>query len=425
MKKIRSERSSFKSRGAPFFILALSICLSTPASAEGWNFSGLFTSTVAGSVSPDYPGGAEGTLGAEEYANLRFKIPAGERGTVFGAVNLIAVSGSYASASAFVSGNGYSAAVDVERLYYRIESYALDQEVGILRVPFGYGQAWRPSDFLASVNPLNPNARPRGSLGAVFSMYPSDTFKAEGFIVAGPDPGALRGEGALGGTMLEFHGSAASVQGLYALQAPPKGLTWPVHRFGFSGKMDAGLSLILDALYVLDQNVVASGYYYDKPWNGFQGLSAALGIDYSFMDGKLYTVLQYLYNGSGVLDPGESLGGLYGGVSWSDTPPAQRSLRANIPMGTLNRKNYIYQGNTYNYDDYTRWTFSWILCADDLSALPSIGFEHEPFQGCVVDITARVPLDAHTFGGGLPYGELGSAFLGEVADLVLLVKLRL
>ncbi len=434
MKKNNVNRRRFKPRGMVFFLLALSAWCSTSVSAEQWNFSGLFTSTVAGSVGPDYPGtGVQGTGGMEEYANLRLTIPSGERGTVFAAVNLIAASGTYvpvsgtALASSFVSGPGYSAAMEVERLYYRIESDAFDQQVGLLRIPFGYGQAWKPSDFLASPNPLNPNARSRGSLGAVFLAYPSDTVEAEAFIAAGPDSTALRGEGALGGTMLEYHGSVGSVQGLYALQAPPKGARWPVHRFGFSGKIDAGLSVVLDALYVLDGNVIASGYYYDKPWNGFQGLNAALGIDYSFMDGKMYAVLQYLYNGGGALNPGEDLDALYSGAPnvWSGTPPAQRSLRTDIPVGPLNRKNYLYQGTTYSYDDYTRWTFSWILCADDLSLLPSLAYEQEPFQGCTVDITVRFPLDLHTFNQGLWYGELGPVFQGESADLALLVTLRL
>ena len=379
-------------------------------------------------------GGAPGfSLGFEEYANLRLKASAGERGTVYAAVNLVALAGAPADLAAraaeaadlagyalpvtsFVTGENYAAALELERLYIRIRGESLDLEAGLLRIPLGYGLAWRPLDFLAPPNPLVPNARPRGVLGTVVSAYPSETARVKAFLAAGADPLESGGEGTVLGAAADVHGRRASLLGLYAFQTPSSGHSRGIHRAGISAKLEAGAGIVLEALYEYDPDA--------DP--GPEGLQAALGLDYSFLDGDLYVLGQYLYNGPGALAPGDDLGDLYdsSGDPWYETDPAERIPAAGMTIAELNRRNYLYSALTYRWSDYTRSTLSWALSPDDLSFSPDLTIEHEPFQGMTVSLSCRAFLDPRSLSGSGNYGELGPVNTGRYASLGLRARLK-
>jgi hypothetical protein len=201
-----------------------------------------------------------------------------------------------------------------------------------------------------------------------------------------------------------------------------------VHRFGLSVKVEAGASFVLDTLYILDTAVVDSGYYYDREWNGLQGLEASLGVDYSIFDGDLYMLCQYLYHGGGALESGDTLDRLYYPTSgdWSDYAPAGRAafLRRDIPFSELNRKNYLYTAFTYRFNDYTSSTLSCVTSLDDLSFSPLAQVEHQLFQGLTLGLSLRVPLDRRTFSDSADYGELGPTQTGMRFQTVATAKLK-
>ncbi len=411
----RSSAAGFRASALAALVLA-----GAAAHPEAPDISGTVESAVEAAAGA---GGAPGfSLGFEEYANLRLKASAGERGTVYAAVNLMAASGSYLPPSAvlaqtaYLAGENYAAALELERLYLRVRGEALDLEAGLLRIPLGYGPAWRPLDFLAPPNPLVPNARPRGVLGTVVSAYPAETARIKVFLAAGADPLETGGEGTILGAAADVHGSRASLLGLYAFQAPSPGHSRGLHRAGISAKLEAGAGIVLEALYQYEPGS-------DPGWDG---LRAALGLDYSFLDGDLYVLGQYLYNGPGTLDPGDDLGDLYdsSGDPWYETDPAERVPAAGVTIAELNRRNYLYAALAYRWSDYTRSTLSWAVSPDDLSFSPDLTIEHEPFQGMTVSLSCRAYLDPRSFSGTGRYGEFGPANTGRYASLGLRARLK-
>ncbi|GAB4366688.1 MAG: hypothetical protein Kow009_03490 [Spirochaetales bacterium] len=448
MKRVIITKGTGHTRLYTLFFRWLGSCLSgcmflfLPFSAYAeWQFSGVADSTARSAWGYDYGEGGKGYTGLEEFANLRLKAPVGEQGMVFAAVNLAAASGTALSlvpagqtgtvAEPYVSGKGYASALELERLYIRLEGEETDLEAGLLRIPFGFGQAFRPTDFLNPPNPLFPDARPRGSLGAVYTMYPTGLCIVRLFYVGGEDPLKTTGAGVIGGVSGEIHGPKASAQGFYVFQAPggsagagvgiDGGLvssipsSRPIHRFGLAIKLESEASFVLDALY----------NWYDRSWTGWQGLQAALGVDYSILKGKLIMVVQYLYNGQGTLNPGDRLSRLYepDAGRWEDVSPEERTLRSDIPIGELNRKNYLNGGATYQFSDYTRATFSCTAGLDDGSLVPLLSVEHEPLQGLLVSASFQIFLDGKALGYG-SYGELGPAHAGKWGELTLKARVR-
>ncbi|MDR3337863.1 MAG: hypothetical protein LBT16_11750 [Treponema sp.] len=172
------------------------------------------------------------SYGVEEYANLRMQTRIGKQAVFYGAFNLITASGSSAesakpvvdangnvlqpSYTSYIAGENYGAAMELERLYVRLNGEHIDADMGLMRLAFGYGQAFGLSDFLNPRNPLFPDARPRGILDAAFSAYPVDTMKLLTFATAPKDPFNSGGEGSLFGISGEQHWDKASLQLLTA-----------------------------------------------------------------------------------------------------------------------------------------------------------------------------------------------------------------
>ncbi len=314
----------------------------------------------------DFADPANFLYGFEQYANLRLRADAGESGRIYAAVNLIAASGSKAALlpdaqDAEAQGGNYAAALELERLYLRIAGEYTDTDLGLMRIAFGYGQAFRPTDFLNPPNPLLPDARSRGVLGAALSAYPSYTVKFQGFAVSGTDPLEDGGEGMRFGAAAEAHFSRASLQSLYCFRAPDGAARSGLHRAGLSLKLEAGAAFVLDALYTLDPDNAPE----------LDGLEAALGADYSILDGKLYLLAQYLYDGPGLLNP----------LGTAESP------------GTGGAVQYLYSAARYSLSDISRWGLSCLLAMDDTSFSPALSFEHEAFQGMTAGLTARLFLD--------------------------------
>jgi hypothetical protein len=369
-------------------------------SAQGLDFSGVLDSTVNFALGEEGSEGTEGTdnsWGVEEYANLRFKAGAGERAALYGSLNLVAAAGSSALAAAasqtpaaVVAAQNYIAAMELERLYFRVNGECLDAEAGLMRLAFGYGQVWGSSDFLNPRNPLFPDARPRGVLGASFALYPTDSLKFTAFGAAPRSPLESGGGGLIPGISLDKHWNRASLQALYAFETPGKQAEAGLHRFGLSLKADLELGLVADLLYTLDPSNV----------EGIDGLSAGAGFDYSFYRGKFYVLAEYLFNGA-----------------------SSATAATGTGEGYLSNRHYLYALVRYLINDYAGLSLSDTHCLEDLSFMPALSLDYELFQGFTLTLTATAHLDQEALSDGAA-GEFGPVATGSRGDLRLKASLR-
>jgi len=338
------------------------------------------------------------SYGVEEYANLRIQAKIRDVAAVYGAVNFIAAAGDYAVAMADMgfnpAGDNYIAGFELERLYFRLNGEAVGFDGGLLRLPFGYGQVWGSSDFLNPKNPLEPDARPRAVLGAGLFWYPVDSLKLLGFGAAPRDPFSRSGEGGLFGLSLDQHWDKASVQALYSFESPNDGSRYGIHRAGLSVKADVEVGLVMDALYT----------YNHEAGTEIDGLSFSIGADYSFFDGDLIVLVEYLYNGN--------------------TSSTAFNLEKNI-FG-LSNNNYLYTGVTWRFNDFTNMGVALISGFDDISFTPVITLNHDLFQGAALIVSAQIPLDRDLFSADGRHGELGPlpSNIGRYFDCSVKIRLR-
>jgi len=337
------------------------------------------------------------SYGVEEYTNIRVQSKIRDRATVFGAVNFLAAAGDYAAPMAAMgfntAGENYIATIELERLYFRLNGDVVSFDGGLLRLPFGYGQVWGSSDFLNPKNPLKPDARPRAVLGGGLSWYPVDTLKLLGFGAAPRDPFAQTGEGGLFGLSMDQHWDKASVQALYSFESPQDGSRHGIHRAGLSVKADIEVGLVMDALYTYNHEAETKE----------DGLSFSLGADYSFFDGDLIVLTEYLYNGA---TSSTALG--YG--------------------GSFTNNHYLYTGLTWRFNDFTNMTAALISGFDDISFTPLITLNHDLFQGATLIVSIQVPLDRDLFAADNNKGELGPLLpnydMGRYFDCGIKLRLR-
>jgi hypothetical protein len=312
------------------------------------------------------------SYGVEEYANLRLQAKIRDVATIYGAFNFIAAAGDSAAmgeiTGLLVSGQNYAAAIELERLYFRLNGESVDFDGGLLRLPFGYGQIWGSSDFLNPRNPLIPDARPRAVLGGGLSWYPKGELKLLAFGAAPRNPLSQSGEGGLVGLSMDQHWDKASLQVLYAFESPQDGSNKGVHRAGMSVKADIEIGLVMDALYTYNHE---AGTKHD-------GLSFSFGADYSFFGGDLIVLAEYLYNGE-----------------------------TSSTRDTFSNEHYLYTGFTWRFNDFTNISAALVSCFDDISFTPIISLNHDLFQGATLILTAQIPLDRDLFYGNGKRGELG------------------
>lgn len=405
-------------RGNFLVSAALSILLAGSfAFADGLEFSGLLDSTFTmGAGAGD---SSSFSYGLEEFFNLRMQAKVWNEAAFYGALNFIAASGTYArdaaclgtantaafpglTPTAFVGGENYAAALELERLYFKISGEKLDFQGGLTRLAFGYGFAFGPMDFLNPRNPLKPDARPRAVLGADLALYPIDGLKIRGFTAASRDPFNETGRGIPAGLSGEYHGDRVSVQGLYVFEFPQDGMAGStpggetpdgLHRFGLSAKGDLVLGLAAEALYIYDPH----------EQTGEDGLAVSFGADYSFWDGKIYILAEYLYSGD--------------------------SSSTSLANG-FTHNHYFYAQGMYRYSDYTNFSLGCMAGLEDSSFVPTLGAEHELFQGFTVSLNCRIPLDRSYAGGDpgefgpIPPGQAPGAEMGSRFNSTLKARLR-
>ncbi|MDR2742401.1 MAG: hypothetical protein LBB98_09655 [Treponema sp.] len=367
---------------AVFLIPAVFLSLTAEGFGQDIKFSGILDSKASYSAGAgDAP---EAVLGIEEYANLRIQANIRDRAVFYGAFNLIAAAGSSAlplpasnSPAMGAAGDNYAAAMELERLYFRINSDYVDADAGLMRMAFGFGQVWGPMDFLNPKDPRFPDARKRAVLGVSAAAFPGNATKILVFGAA-PEDSLSLGPGFRAGLTGEQHWNRISLQGLYAYETPKDGSPCGIHRMGLSLKAEAGAGFLADMLYT---------YNYDRGTK-IEGLSASAGFDYSFYDGKFYILAEYLYSGSA-----------------SSTAEG---------VGLANR-NYVYALIRYSWNDYTNTGFSCMAGFDDWSFSPIVTTEYEVFQGFTLGLAVRIPLDREVFGAEGKAGELGPLPPGQTA----------
>jgi hypothetical protein len=390
-----------------FLLFVIVVLTSGPKlPAQGMTVSGILDTSLSMQVgagdTPDY------SMGFEEYANIRFQSKIRDKAAVYGAVNLIAASGNYApnakmvaglgigsslNSTSYVYGENYIAGIELERLYFRLLGETVNFDGGLMRLPFGYGQVWGSSDFLNTRNPLKPDARPRAILGAAFFWYPTEETKLNVFYSAPREPLSQNGEGSFLGLSFDKHWNKASIQTLYCFETPKKDSDYGIHRVGLSIKADLEIGLVIDALYT----------YNHEAETRLDGLSFSGGVDYSFFDGKLILLAEYLYNG-------------------------KTSSSALNYGGSFSNNNYLYTSITLRFNDYTNISAALISGLDDISFTQVVTYNHDLFQGAVLTITAQVPIDRDLFSGDGNRGELGpippGSSKGRYFDCTAKIRLR-
>ncbi|MCL2411685.1 MAG: hypothetical protein FWC97_08590 [Treponema sp.] len=338
-------------------------------------FSGITESTAAMNIgagdSPFF------SNGFEQFANLRFQSRLREGGTFLGALNFIAASGTFSDGLADFGNpititENFVAAIELERLHFRLRGEHLDFDGGLMRLPFGYSQVWGSSDFLNPRNPLKPDARPRGILGTALTWFAHDDLRLSAFYAAPRNALNSDGSGSLFGVSAERHWRRASAQTLYSFETPDTGSSWGIHRAGFSLKADVRIGLIIDALYT----------YNHTERTELDGLSLSIGADYSFFDGNLIVIAEYLFNG--------------------------RSSSTALGFGgDFSNNHYLSTSFLWRFNDFTNMNVALISGLEDLSFTPIISFNYEMFQGVILSVSAQVPLDRDLFFNDGNRGEFG------------------
>ncbi|MCL2759436.1 MAG: hypothetical protein FWD22_04425, partial [Treponema sp.] len=256
--------------------------------------------------------------------------------------------------------------IELERLYFRLSGEYTNFDGGLFRLPFGYGQIFGPSDFLNPRNPLKPDARPRGILGTALTWFPNDDLKLLGFLSAPRDPFSNEGKGAIAGLSLDNHWDKASIQALYSFETPNTGSGYGIHRVGLSLKADIEIGIVIDTLYTYDHEIGTE----------LNGLSFSAGADYSFLNGDLIVLAEYLYNGEK-----------------SSTAQSEKNI-----LGFPNR-HYLYTGLTWRLSDYTNLSTALLTSFKEITYTPVISLNHELFQGALLIVSVQAPFDNDTFYG--------------------------
>ncbi|WP_461246215.1 hypothetical protein [Treponema sp. R6D11] len=333
--------------------------------------SGLLDSSLQATAG-DTPGFS---LGMEEYANIRFQSKIRDRAAVYGAVNLIAATGNYAAnaeqmaalgigtpfnSTSYVYGENYIAGIELERLYFRLSGESVNFDGGLMRLPFGYGQVWGSSDFLNPRNPLKTDARPRAILGTSFFWYPTEETKLNVFYSAPRDPFSQYA-GSFVGLSFDKHWNKASIQTLYCYETPKISAYYGIHRAGLSVKADLVVGLVIDTLYT---------YNYEAETK-LDGLSFSGGADYSFFDGKLIFLAEYLYNGEN----------------------SSTAFNPKTNLLGLTNTHYLYTSLTLRFTDYTNMSAAVMIGFDDTSYIPILTLNHDLFQGATLIVLAQMPYE--------------------------------
>jgi hypothetical protein len=383
---------------------------------------------------------AKGFLGKENslvygwtnYATLRYESGVNDTLTFYISMNIFALTGFYAEPPS------QPLIVGLERLYLKTGNDWLGLEAGLIRIPRGYGYVFSPLDIFNTRNALDtldPQGRPAGKWGGHATFYPGDMWTIELFGLAPSNPLEKGPWGLKFGTATTFSKDKVSFDFLYSLAFPEieYGTTPPLpyisndftHNAGFALKADIEIGLFAEALYKFDQKTLKEQKYYGEDYKWYNGLEAALGVDYTFTEIDLYTSAEYLFYGPGYADWGESLDSLYG-TGWQDIPPAFRFATlaaAKLPLRYLHH-DYLFLLGRFTPEQDLSFGVSCLAGLDDLSCVTTSFCEYELFSGLTLQTSFILPIDRHLFDPTVEPGELGSVSTGFFAMARLGLKMK-
>jgi hypothetical protein len=426
------------------------------------SFNGSLETTFTGTYSKTYKDTDYGEFnwGLKNLANLRFKADIGDYFTFGFSINIHTLSGSYTEVInniansestykmpityqyfyktffkyPFVYKNTYIGGFELERLYFKGGNDYFDIQTGLLRIARGYGYSFSPTDLFNPRNPLDIEARPEGKLSFISTFYPMDMWKLEAFAVLPDDPVSSKGWGFKFGTATKFSVKKVNFEFLYSLFMPEvdylnrDGYSLPAstnddftHIAGFSLKADIEIGLFVDAIYRFDQMAFRTGKYYGKDFKGYEGLEAAMGIDYTvtFLGGNIYFLLEYMFYGSGMIDwDKKDLDDLYisnaGVKKWDTLDPYDRYnlYDTSKKQLTYSRHDYLFGMVKVKVNDYVSLSTAYLFGADDQSALMTNSIAIDAVQSFTINISALTPFDWKMLNKDWAAGEFGATNLG-------------
>ena len=376
--------------------------------------------------------------GWTNWAALRFRSAGSENLSFFLSVTIDTASGIYARE------NAADVKLGLERLYFKAGNEWLDVETGLIRIARGYGYLFSPLDLFNPrdvADSIDPQARPPGKWGVHATFYPQEMWKVELFGLASDNPRERGVWGSRFGAATTFSLGKTSFDLLYALFLPeieqgldPASLSLPPYTnndfsqvAGFAVKTDVEIGLFVEAVYRLDHRLLRQAAAGDEHFTGYDGLQAALGVDYTFAGADLYLLGEYLFYGGGHVDWAcAGLDSLYTSPDWKTLAPAQRlvffdATKRPLPFA---RHDYLFLlARLTPRQDFVLGASA--LCGlDDLSALCTLFTEYEVIQGLTLELSLLVPLDRTSFGLSAEPGEWGSTSLGFYQLLRVATKVK-
>lgn len=337
----------------------------------------------------------------------------------------------------------YIGSFDLERLYFKAGNKYFDIETGLLRISRGFGYIFSPTDLFNPRNPLNPEARPEGKLSFSATFYPSDMWNIQSFIIAPDNPIEQSGWGFKFGLASKLYLKKVSFDFLYTLFLPDvdyekdleaAGLPESINNdftqiVGFSMKADIEIGLFIDMIYRFDHKAFKTGKYYGKDFKGYEGLEAAIGIDYTLPGGRVYLLMEYMFYGSGMIDWSDrKLDSVYIDDTlngkWYENAPLDRAYNSDMKSLSFLRHDYLFGMIRVKANDYLSLGNTYLFGIDDQSSILSLFFDVEPFQAFTINMTCMFPFDWNMLNGDWIKGEFGGKHLGFYQSYKLSVKVK-
>lgn len=335
----------------------------------------------------------------------------------------------------------YIGGFELERVSFSAGNMYFTFEMGLMRLARGFGYAFSPTDYFNPKNPYNQKGRPEGKLAMQTVFYPGDMWKITAFAVAPDNPLESEGWGVTTGFSTMFNLGKFNFEFSYSFLLPeiayekdPVKLGLPEtarndfsHIAGFSMKADIEIGFFIDAVYRFEHKAFRTGKFYNRDFKGYDGLEAALGIDYTLPGGKVYLLTEYLFYGPAALTWGESLDDLYSdNENWYKKSLMNRALLLDTSRKTGNflRHNYLFNMIRVQINDYVGITGSAMLGLDDISAVTSVNAEIAPVQALSIGIGYSNFIDRSLFHKEFEKGELGSKNTGVYNMISITSRIR-
>lgn len=332
----------------------------------------------------------------------------------------------------------YIGGFELERASFKVGNDFFDYEMGLMRLARGFGYAFSPNDLFNPKNSYNQNARLEGRLAAQLTFYPKDMWKVQLFGVAPDNPLETQGWGIKTGISSQFSISKFNFAFMYVLALPEieYGADPTKYRLlktvssdfeqivGFSMKCDVELGLFIDAVYRFDHRFFKNKRFYDRSFRGYDGLEAAIGVDYTFAAGKVYWVLEYMFYGPAALDYGEPISNLYRNTGWETKTLTSRVFHEDKKPGNFLRHDYLFSMVRGKANDYLFVGGSVMIGLDDGSWILTPFVEIEPFQAFTVSLQLLSFFDLHRFHKELPMGEFGPVNTGTFHAVKICAKFK-